>query len=121
MGITDDLVPVLKKLKLSGILQTMELRLQQAVDDDMPPLEFLYRLLIDEVERRESRQLQLRIHRAGFEHAKTLEDFEFVFNPQVPKAKVLDLATCLFIERSQNVLLLGPTDYATLCTTSPTL
>ena len=87
----------------------------------MPPLEFLYRLLIDEVERRESRQLQLRIHRAGFEHAKTLEDFEFVFNPQVPKAKVLDLATCLFIEHSQNVLLLGPTDYATLCTTSPTL
>lgn len=109
MSPTDDLVPILKKLRLSGILQTLELRTRQAVDDNLAHPEFLYRLLLDEQERREVEQLQQRIRRAGFEHAKSLEDFDFHFNPQVPKAKVIDLATGLFVERHECVLLVGPT------------
>jgi DNA replication protein DnaC len=66
-------------------------------------------LLTDEVERRDGKQLEQRVRRANFEHAKTLEDFDFHFNPNVPKARVIDLATCSFVERRQNVLLLGPT------------
>ena len=54
---TDDLVPILKKLRLSGMLQTLELRTRQAVDDSSRTSEFLYRLLADEVERREAKQL----------------------------------------------------------------
>jgi len=91
---TDDLVPILKKLRLSGVLQTLHLRHQQAVDDDLTHSEFLYRLLKDEVERREAKQLGLRLKRASFEHAKTVEDFDFHFNPRIPKTKVIDLATC---------------------------
>jgi len=109
MGSADDLVPLLKKLRLSGLLQSLDLRSRQAVDDALPPTEFLVRLLRDEVERRESKQLAARVRKARFEHAKTLEDFDFVFNPSVPKAKVIDLATCSFVERHENVLLLGPT------------
>jgi DNA replication protein DnaC len=59
------------------------------------------------VERRDGKQLEQRIRRANFEHAKTLEDFDFHFNPSVPKSKVIDLATCNFVEHRQNVLLLG--------------
>lgn len=109
MSIIDELVPLLKKLRLSGVLQSLELRLKQAREDNLPFEEFLFRLLSDEVERREGKQLDQRIRRANFEHAKTLEDFDFHFNPNVPKARVIDLATCGFVERRENVLLLGPT------------
>ncbi len=109
MSSTDELIPLLKKLRLSGVLQSLELRIRQAVDDDLSHDEFLYRLLSDEVERRDSKQLEQRVRRAGFEHRTTLEDFDFAFNPTVPKAKVIDLATCAFVERKDNVLLVGPT------------
>jgi DNA replication protein DnaC len=108
MSLTDELVPLLKKLKLSGVLHTLELRTQQAVDDDLSFTEFLYRLLHDEVERREAKQLDLRLRRANFEHAKTLEDFDFHFNTSIPKPKVVDLATCAFVMKRENVLLVGP-------------
>jgi DNA replication protein DnaC len=109
MSPTDDLVPLLKKLRLSGVLQSLELRTRQATDDNLAHSEFLLRLLADEVERRDAKQLQQRIRRASFEHAKTIEDFDFHFNPVVPKAKVLELATCAFVERRENVLIVGPT------------
>jgi DNA replication protein DnaC len=108
MSPIDELVPLLKKLRLSGILHTLELRTQQAVDDNLAHSEFLLRLLTDEVERRDSKMLEQRIRRAKFDHRKTLEDFDFHFNPNIPRAKVIDLATCGFITRRQNVLLLGP-------------
>lgn len=107
MSGTDELIPVLKKLRLSGVLQSLPLRLRQAADDNLDNTEFLYRLLHDEVERREGKQLALRLHRANFEHGKSLEDFDFTFNPKIPKAKVIDLATCAFVDRHDNVLLVG--------------
>jgi len=109
MSSTDDLIPLLKKLRLSGVLQSLELRTRQAADDDLSHCEFLYRLLSDEVDRRDSRQLDQRVRRAGFEHATTLEDFDFAFNATVPKTKIIDLATCAFVDRRENVLLVGPT------------
>ena len=109
MSSTDDLIPLLKKLRLSGVLQSLELRTRQAVDDDLTHGEFLYRLLSDEVDRRDGKQLEQRVRRAGFDHATTLEDFDFAFNVSVPKARIIDLATCAFVERRENILLVGPT------------
>lgn len=108
MSPIDELIPLLKKLRLSGILLTLELRTKQATDDNLAHSEFLLRLLTDEVERRESKMLDQRISRANFDHKKTLEDFDFHFNPQIPKAKVIDLATCGFIGQRRNVLVVGP-------------
>ncbi len=109
MSTNDDLIALLKKLRLSGILQTLELRTRQAVEDNLSHGEFFYRLLSDEVERRDGKQLDQRLRRASFESRKTLEDFDFVFNPAIPKSKIIDLATCTFVERHENVLLIGPT------------
>jgi len=109
MGVLDELVPLLKKLRMSGVLETLDLRVREATEDGVAHTEFLVRLLRDEVDRRESKQLATRIRRANFEHAKTLEDFDFAFNPRVPKAKVIDLATCGFITRHENVCFVGPT------------
>lgn len=110
MRVADDLVPVLKKLRLSGVLQSLDLRNREATDDGLAHTEYLYRLLHDEVDRRESKQqLSLRLRRAGFEALKSIEEFDFQFNPNVPKAKVLDLATCQFVERKANVVIIGKT------------
>ena len=68
-----------------------------------------HRLLQDEVERRDSKQTEVRMRRANFEGTKRLEDFEFTFNPKVPKQRIIDLAACHFVEKKANVLLIGPT------------
>lgn len=109
MSPIDDLIPLLKKLRLSGVLNTLQLRTKQATDDNLSHAEFLLRLLMDEVERRDSKQLEQRVRRASFEHAKTIEDFDFHFNASIPKARIVDLATCNFVEKHENVLLIGPT------------
>ncbi|MAE71073.1 MAG: transposase [Gemmatimonadetes bacterium] len=108
MSPTDELIPVLKKLRMSGVLSSLDIRLRQATEGEISHIEFLYRLLTDEVERRESKQLQLRLNRASFEHQKSLEDFNFSFNPKLPKSKILDLATCRFLDSHTNILLVGP-------------
>ena len=64
MSATDDLVPMLKRLRMSGILQTLELRSEQAVEDKLTYIEFLYRLLSDEVERRDAKKLKRRLKKA---------------------------------------------------------
>ncbi|MCP5068428.1 MAG: ATP-binding protein [bacterium] len=105
---TDELVPIFKKLRLSGILHSLELRTKQATEGDLSHSEFLLRVLMDEVERREAKQLDMRLRRASFEHAKSLEDFEFSFNPKIPKAKIIDLATGGFILKRENICIVGP-------------
>lgn len=107
MGLLDDLHPILKKLRLSGLLQSLDIRQRQAAEDDLSHLEFLVRLLQDEVDRRDTKQIEQRVSRAGFEKVCTLEDFDFQFNPEIPKAQVLDIATCQFVPRAENVLLIG--------------
>ena len=108
MSAMDELVPVLKRLRLSGVLETLRLRCTQAVDEQLALEEFLFRLLHDEVERRGSKQLALRLRRAQFETDRSLEDFDFTFNAKIPRAKIIELSTTAFVERRENVLLLGP-------------
>jgi DNA replication protein DnaC len=106
---THQLIPFLKRLRLSGILQTLEARNQQAIDAQWTYVEFLSRLLEDEVERRAQKQLALRLRRAAINTTKTLEGFDFNFNPNINRQQVLDLATCTYINNKRNVLICGPT------------
>jgi DNA replication protein DnaC len=106
---THQMVPFLKRLRLSGILQTLDVRNQQAIEGQWTYIEFLARLLEDEVERRAQKQLALRIRRASINTTKTLEGFDFAFNPHINRQQVLDLATCAYIRQKRNVLLCGPT------------
>lgn len=103
------LIPYLKRLRLSGILETLEVRNQQAIAGRWSYVEFLARLLEDEAERRAQKQLALRIRRAAINTTKTLEGFDFAFNPTINRQQVLDLATCAYIRHKRNVLICGPT------------
>lgn len=109
MELMAQLTPRLKRLRLSGILQTLEVRHQQAIEGQWSYIEFLNRLLEDEVARREQKQLALRLRRAGVSSAKTLETFDFSFNPGLNRQQILQIASCDFIRQHHNVLLCGPT------------
>jgi DNA replication protein DnaC len=98
----------LKTLRLGGMLHTLELRRGQAEDQRLGHVEFLALLLDDEIDRRQSKMLAQRLHRARFEEEKTLEEFDFSFNPQIPAEQLRNLATCAFVERHESVLLCGP-------------
>jgi DNA replication protein DnaC len=98
----------LRKLKLGGFGETLELRLAQAQKDELSHLAFLILVVQDEIERREAKKLAVRIQKASFEEEKTLEGFDFAFNPKIKRGVVTDLATCLFVEKREHVLIYGP-------------
>jgi DNA replication protein DnaC len=108
MSASNALTSQLKTLKLGRMLDTIDVRLLQARQDQLGYLEFLQLLLQDEIERRKNQSLRLRLQRASFEEPKTLEDFDFAGNPHLNPAALRDLATGLFIERREHVLLYGP-------------
>jgi DNA replication protein DnaC len=108
MSRTDDLIRTLKKLRLSGVLVTLDLRVRQMVEERLDTEEFLYRLLNDEAERREAKQLDLRVRRATFDETQTLEAFDFQFNPQIPRERIIELAAGHYLARHEAIFLIGP-------------
>jgi DNA replication protein DnaC len=108
VDVTDTLSERLRALRLSGVLQTLDARHRQAIDGQWSYLDFLTRLLEDEVERRHQRQLSLRLRRGGINTTKTLDDFSFSFNPALNRQKVLAIAACDFVRERRNVLICGP-------------
>jgi DNA replication protein DnaC len=105
---TDSLVTALKQLRLSGLVQTLDLRLQEAAGHTLNHAEFLELVLQDELAVRSDRLLKRRVKTANFRELKTLDDFDWSFNPSIKKKQVYDLATGRFIREARDVLLLGP-------------
>ena len=104
----DNLRHALKQLRLSGLLESLEVRLHEAVGNSLNHVEFLELILQDELAVRGERQLRRRIKAAGFRDLKTLEDFDWSFNPSLKKKQVFDLASGRFIREHRDVLWLGP-------------
>ncbi len=97
----------LKTLRLGGLLETLDLRIQQAQKDSLAYREFFELLIQDEVERREAKKLNLRLSRASFEEEKTLEGFDFSCTPKLNARLIRDLGNCAFIEKREHVLFYG--------------
>lgn len=103
------LTPYLKQLRLSGVLATLEVRLEQAIREQWSFVEFLTRVLQDEAERRQQKQLDQRLRRGKVLPTKTMESFDFSFNPSINRQQLLDLAACGFVRKRRNVLICGQT------------
>lgn len=97
----------LRQLRLGGMMDTLDLRLDQCQKQKLGYVEFLEMLLEDEIGRRSDKRLSVRIARARFEEQKTLEEFDFEFNHEIPAKQIRDLATCRFIERKESVIICG--------------
>jgi len=98
----------MRMLKLNGMVDTLDARLSQVQKDGIGFREFLEILLEDEIQHRANKRLATRIMRARFEEEKSLEGFDFNFNPKLPAQHIRNLATCQFIERKESVILCGP-------------
>jgi DNA replication protein DnaC len=98
----------LKKLRLSGMAQSLDVRLQEACGNGLNHAEFLELILQDELAVRAERMIGRRVKTAAFRKLEPLEDFDFAFNPSIKKKQVYDLATCRFIREARDVLILGP-------------
>ena len=107
----DELVllkPNLKRLKLTGILESLDIRINQAIQEKWSYSHFLHHLLSDEIERRNHKQLQKLLSRSNLEVDKTLELFDFSFNRKIPEKAIKELATCTYLERKQVIFFVGP-------------
>ena len=95
-------------LRLSGMREHLEVRNRQAVEGQLSYTEFLASLLEDETEARATRQLHTRIKQSKVNNTKTLETYDFSFNPRLNRQQVLDLASCGFVREKRNLLICGP-------------
>ena len=99
---------LLKKLNLPGIANALPERNQEALANQLSYLEFLQLLLNDEVLLRDQRRYERRLQKANFKGQKTIENFDFNFNPNINQTIIRDLATCHFITEQFPVLIMGP-------------
>ena len=104
----DRLQSALKQLRLSGLAQTLDVRLQEAAGHQLNHAEFLELVLQDELLVREERLIGRRVRVASFREMKTLDDFDWSFNPSVQRKQIFDLVTCRFVREARDVLFLGP-------------
>lgn len=98
----------LRKLRLSGLAASLDLRLREARGNNLDHLEFLELLLQDELNVREQRMIDRRTKTAAFREKRTLDSFDFSFNPGIDRRLIHDLATGRFLENTEDILLIGP-------------
>jgi len=102
------LAPVLRKLKLTGMLDTLDARLAEARAGTLGHVEFLQTLCEDELARREATAIHRRLRAARLPSGATLEGFDFAFNPKLPAAQIRDLARLEFIATGEGLCIYGP-------------
>jgi DNA replication protein DnaC len=103
-----ELSALLKQLRLSGILDSLDLRNRQAIEGKLAYTEFLAILIGDEVARREQKKLTMRLRRANFRGEKTIEAFDFDRLPNLNRSLVKDLATGRYLAEKVSILIAGP-------------
>jgi DNA replication protein DnaC len=104
----ESLQTALSRLRLSGLASTLDVRLQEAAGHQLSHGEFLELVLQDELLVRNQRLIGRRTKAAGFRELKTLDEFDFSFNPSVKRKQIFELATGKFIREARDVLLIGP-------------
>ena len=108
MMVKATLAESLKKLRLSGLVQSLDVRLQEASANRLDHVEFLELILQDELAVRRERLVARRTKAACFRDQKTLDDFEWDFNRSIKKKPFFDLAAGGFVRQRRDVLLCGP-------------
>jgi DNA replication protein DnaC len=97
----------LRELRLSGIAQTLSTRVMQAQAAQEPFLQTFAAMLQDELDRRRSRLMERRYKRSGLDERLTLADFDWRFNPKLPRGACFELHTLKFIAEGSNALIVG--------------
>jgi DNA replication protein DnaC len=104
---TTELERALRSLRLSGMIATLPTRALQVTQQQMDFIEAFSALVQDELDRRRSRLLERRFTLCGLPERKDLKDFDWTFNPRLPRRDLLELATLKFIDEREDALLIG--------------
>jgi DNA replication protein DnaC len=105
---TLELERALRSLRLSGMTATLQARALQVASHEMDFLEAFSWLVQDELDRRRSRLLDRRHALSGLPERKDLKDFDWGYNPRLPRRDVLELGTLKFVDAKEDVLFIGP-------------
>jgi DNA replication protein DnaC len=97
----------LRELRLSGIADTLNTRLMQAQSAQQPFLDTFAAMLQDELDRRRSRLTERRFKHSQLDERLTLADFDWRFNPKLPRQACFELHTLKFITEGANALIIG--------------
>ena len=88
---------------------TLQTRVLQAQTERLTHFDFLVSLVHDELNRRSDRLVERRVKQAGFrDHGRTLDNFDFTFNPKMDKKLIFDLASGRFLQQREDGLFVGP-------------
>jgi DNA replication protein DnaC len=98
----------LKQLRLSGMSESLEVRLQEAKSSKLDHLEFLELILQDELVVRRDRQIERRTKAAAFRDQKNLDDFDFEFNKSVKRKQIFNMAAGDFVRKHYDAIFIGP-------------
>ena len=104
---THDIELTLRKLRLSGMAETLQTRALQAQAAQEPFMDTLAALLQDELDRRRSRLMARRFKLSGLDERPMLADFDWRFNPKLPRAACFELHTLKFLGEGANALIVG--------------
>jgi DNA replication protein DnaC len=107
-GTTPQLDARLRHLRLSGMVEALPGRLQQATGAGLPHRDFLELLVEDELTRRADRLFARRLKQAGITALQEFSDFDWTYNPKLPRTRLCELATARFIAEHHGLLLIGP-------------
>jgi DNA replication protein DnaC len=108
MEISNNLKAVLKRLKLSGILYTLPDRIHYGRNNGLSECEIFELVLQDEIDRRDASNMAARLHKARCNLENTFENFDWNANISFDRTRVKDLMSLAFMERKEDVILLGP-------------
>jgi DNA replication protein DnaC len=104
----DELIYKLKSIRLSGMTKNIDIRVHEAIAQELTYPDFLNNLIEDELAVRKDRLLNRRLKQAQFPYLKTIDDFDFGFNNSINKTQIKQLASAAFVANHENVLLIGP-------------
>ena len=104
----NDIIYKMKSIRLSAMSEKLPVRLQEATANELSYLDFLQNLIDDEISIRRDRLLNKRLRQAKLPFMKTLDDFDFAFNPSINRQQVKQLTTSAFVANHENILMIGP-------------
>jgi len=109
MGTQAQLKMQLKELRLFSVIENLEVRIKQAIEDKETYLDFLSGLIQDEIDRRKFEKRERRLKQACFGRLKYLKEFDFSFNPKISSRQIKSFLTCEFLNKHENIIICGPT------------
>lgn len=104
----EKVIELIKALKLKAMLSTYEELSHKAAKENISYEDYLLILLEEEYSRRKDASIKTRVIKARFPFIKTIEEFDFSFQPGLRQKELINLTSLSFIDKKENIIFIGP-------------